>query len=237
MHEADAGAGPRLGVGRSGRGDSAAGTYRTRPHSSLRPAPARRDGCDRGGRRGHGQPGGSAREAPRRASDRAGVLDREARARRAPRRRCHRRLPGGRLKDAILGANGGNQVDAVFEMAGGEMFDAALQRSRPSGAWSLSGSPLAKQNEVATGALMRTSRSVDRLLARASAFPIRPAWRRMIGDLFGAVEMGDLEVVIGDVRPLSDAKAVHEDLAARRTQGKILLDPGRVSSLQCQSSH
>jgi NADPH:quinone reductase-like Zn-dependent oxidoreductase len=48
-----------------------------------------------------------------------------------------------------------------------------------------------------------------------------------IAELFGAVEMGDLEVVIGEVRPLSEAKAVHHDLAARRTQGLILLDPHR----------
>ena len=49
--------------------------------------------------------------------------------------------------------------------------------------------------------------------------------RKGIAELFGAVEMGDLEVVIGGVRPLSEARQVHEDLAARRTQGKILLDP------------
>ena len=49
----------------------------------------------------------------------------------------------------------------------------------------------------------------------------------MIADLFGAVEAGELEVVIGEVYPLSDARRAHEDLAARRTQGKLLLDPPR----------
>ena len=80
-----------------------------------------------------------------------------------------------------------------------------------------------EQNEVATGALMRTSRVRDRLLADAPLH--RPAGvAKAIAELFGAVEMGDLEVVIGGVRPLSEARQVHEDLAARRTQGKILLD-------------
>jgi len=80
------------------------------------------------------------------------------------------------------------------------------------------------QNEVATGALMRKSRAVIGFwLIHLLTDP--PAVAEAIAELFGAVEMGDLEIVIGGVRPLSEAKTVHEDLAARRTQGKILLDP------------
>jgi NADPH2:quinone reductase len=47
----------------------------------------------------------------------------------------------------------------------------------------------------------------------------------MIGDLLGAVASGDLEVIVGDVYPLSEARRAHDDLAARRTTGKLLLDP------------
>ena len=46
-----------------------------------------------------------------------------------------------------------------------------------------------------------------------------------IAELLRAVGAGELEVVIGGVSPLSEARQVHEDLAGRRTQGKILLDP------------
>ena len=47
----------------------------------------------------------------------------------------------------------------------------------------------------------------------------------MIGDLFAAVASGELEVVVGGVYPLSEARRAHEDIAARRTSGKLLLDP------------
>jgi NADPH2:quinone reductase len=44
-------------------------------------------------------------------------------------------------------------------------------------------------------------------------------------DLFERVESGDLRVVEGPVYPLSEARRAHEDLQARRTTGKLLLDP------------
>jgi NADPH2:quinone reductase len=49
----------------------------------------------------------------------------------------------------------------------------------------------------------------------------------MIGELLAAVAGGDLEVTIGGVYPLSEAARAHEDLIARRTSGKLLLDPAR----------
>ena len=47
----------------------------------------------------------------------------------------------------------------------------------------------------------------------------------MIGELFGAVAAGELEVTIGGVYPLSEAARAHQDLIARRSAGKLLLDP------------
>lgn len=130
------------------------------------------------------------------------------------------------LEAAILEANGGNKVDAVLEMTGGEAFDASMRTLAPFGRMVTFGIASGEQNEVATGALMRTSRSVVGFwLMHLFTNPAGIA--EGISELFGAVEMGDLEVVIGGVRPLSEARQVHEDLAARKTQGKILLDPHR----------
>ena len=39
------------------------------------------------------------------------------------------------------------------------------------------------------------------------------------------VQSGDLRVVEGSVYPLSEARRAHEDQQARRTTGKLLLDP------------
>ena len=46
-----------------------------------------------------------------------------------------------------------------------------------------------------------------------------------IGELLGAVAKGELEVVIGGVYPLSKAADAHNDIAERKTTGKLLLDP------------
>jgi NADPH2:quinone reductase len=48
-----------------------------------------------------------------------------------------------------------------------------------------------------------------------------------ITELLAAVAAKELEVVIGDVYPLSEARRAHEDIAARRTHGKLLLDPSK----------
>jgi NADPH:quinone reductase-like Zn-dependent oxidoreductase len=44
-------------------------------------------------------------------------------------------------------------------------------------------------------------------------------------DLFARVAAGELRVVEGAVYPLSEARRAHEDLRARRTVGKLVLDP------------
>jgi NADPH2:quinone reductase len=83
-----------------------------------------------------------------------------------------------------------------------------------------------EQREVSTAALLRGSKSVIgfwlvHLLARQElAVP-------MISELIGAVAAGELEVTIGGVYPLSEAARAHEDLIARRSNGKLLLDPSR----------
>jgi NADPH:quinone reductase len=128
------------------------------------------------------------------------------------------------LKAAILEANDGKQVDAVFEMSGGEAFEASMRTLAPFGRMVTFGIASGDQNEVATGSLMRKSRAVIGFwLVHLFANPA--AVEKGISDLLRAVGAGELEVVIGGVRPLSAARQVHEALAARRTQGKILLDP------------
>jgi NADPH:quinone reductase len=51
--------------------------------------------------------------------------------------------------------------------------------------------------------------------------------RRGIEELLGAAASGELRAVIGGVYPLSEVRRAHEEIAGRRTQGKLLLDPSR----------
>jgi NADPH2:quinone reductase len=128
------------------------------------------------------------------------------------------------LREAIIEANDGKLVDAVFEMTGGQTFEACLRTLAPLGRTVLFGIASREQSEVSTGHLLRNSRAVIGFWLM-HLIPHREEVAAMIGDLVGAVAAGELEVVIGDVYPLSEARRAHEELAGRRTSGKLLLDP------------
>jgi NADPH2:quinone reductase len=130
------------------------------------------------------------------------------------------------LKAAILEANGGEQVDVVLDMTGGETFKATFSCLAPFGRLVTYGLASREPNQVDTRKLMGTSRAVI-------GFWLVNLFRRLdqvhagIQELLGALASGELEVVIGEVYPLSEAARAHEDLKARRTRGKLLLDPSR----------
>lgn len=128
------------------------------------------------------------------------------------------------LGQAILEANGGRQVDAVFQMSGGEAFEQELRILAPFGRMVAFGIASREENTVKTGHLMRNSRSVVGFWL-VHLFRDGEGTSRAIGELLSAVATGELEVVIGGVYPLSQARRAHEELAARRTEGKLLLDP------------
>jgi NADPH2:quinone reductase len=130
------------------------------------------------------------------------------------------------LKQAILEANEGRPVDAVLEMTGGQTFEACLRALAPFGRHVVFGIASREQNEVDTGHLLRHSRAVIGFWLM-HLIPHRDEVAAMIADLLGAVASGELEVIVGEVYPLSEARRAHEDLAARRTAGKLLLDPSR----------
>jgi NADPH2:quinone reductase len=46
-------------------------------------------------------------------------------------------------------------------------------------------------------------------------------------ELFARAAGGELRVVEGEAYALSDVRRAHEDLQARRTSGKLVLDPAR----------
>jgi NADPH2:quinone reductase len=130
------------------------------------------------------------------------------------------------LGEAIRAANDGERVDAVLHMSGGDAFDEEIGVLAPLGRMVVFGIASREQRQVSTAALLRGSKSVIgfwlvHLLMR------RDLLAPMIGELLSALAAGDLEVKIGGVYPLSDAAQAHEDLIARRTTGKLLLDPSR----------
>ena len=132
----------------------------------------------------------------------------------------------GDLQAAILEANGGKPVDVVLEMTGGECFEACLSALAPFGRLVTYGLASREPVEVRNADLMRTSRAVVGFWL-VNLFSRPHEVREGIAELLSAVAAGELEVVVGGVYPLSEARRAHEDIAGRRTHGKLLLDPSQ----------
>src|SRR3954468_23660049 len=128
------------------------------------------------------------------------------------------------LKEAILEANGGEKVDVVLHMSG-TGFEAELHALGMLGRMVCFGNAARHPNQVATNYLLQTSKSVLGFWLVALVARRRDLIQSMTAELLGAVASGDLEVVIGNTYPLSDAGRAHTEMQERRTSGKLLLDP------------
>ena len=130
------------------------------------------------------------------------------------------------LTDALIEANDGQRVDIVLEMAGGSVFNDSLRALAPFGRLVTYGMASREApKRVDPGALMRHSSAVIGFwLAHCFVKP-QEMLAAPLQDLFERVAAGTLRVVEGPVYPLSEARRAHEDLKARRTTGKLVLDP------------
>jgi NADPH2:quinone reductase len=119
----------------------------------------------------------------------------------------------------------GTGAAAVYDGVGRATFDDSLGALRPRGYMVLYGAasgpvpPFELQRLAAGGSLFITRPTL------ASYIATREELLRRAGDLFGWIADGTLTVRIGGRYPLGEAARAHEDLAARRTTGKLLLLP------------
>ncbi len=128
------------------------------------------------------------------------------------------------LGERLVAANEGRPVDVVFEMAGGSAFDECLAVLAPFGRCVAYGIATHEQNELRTGTLMRHSRAVVGFWFM-HLFERPHLISEGLADLFARVARGELRAVVGATYPLAQAAQAQIDLAARRTTGKVLLDP------------
>lgn len=129
------------------------------------------------------------------------------------------------LKAALESANGGRPVDVVLEMTGGPVFDASLAALAPFGRLVTFGmASRIPPTPVVPGRLLSGSAAVI-------GFWLVHCLRRPemlsapMTELLDLVAAGTLRPVVGGRYPLSDVRRAHEDLRARRTTGKLVLDP------------
>jgi NADPH:quinone reductase len=128
------------------------------------------------------------------------------------------------LTAALVEANGGDRVDVVLEMSGGRIFEQSAEALAPFGRIVVYGIASREQNTVATGRLMRKSRTVVGFWL-VHCLGRRDMVEEPLADLFERAARGDLKPFVGATYPLSDVRRAHEDMQGRRTSGKLLLDP------------
>lgn len=128
------------------------------------------------------------------------------------------------LTAAIVDANGGEKVDAVLHMSG-TGFESELKALDALGRIVVFGNASRHPNALKTNYLLQTSKSVIGFWLVPFIVKRREELAAAIGELLGAVAAGEVEVVIGGVYPMSEAARALEDIAQRRSTGKLLLDP------------
>jgi NADPH2:quinone reductase len=130
------------------------------------------------------------------------------------------------LNGALREANGGNKVDVVFEMAGGRIFDECLRALAPFGRLVTYGLASREPNQISNGTLLKKSQAVIGFWLM-HCIGREEMMREPLEDLFGRAARGEVRAVVGGTYGLSDVRKAHEDIASRRTSGKLLLDPSR----------
>ncbi|MBA2281756.1 MAG: NADPH:quinone oxidoreductase family protein [Acidimicrobiia bacterium] len=133
------------------------------------------------------------------------------------------RAAGFDLVEAVRGVTGGRGVDIVFDPVGGDLFDASRRVVAPEGRLLVVGFAAGRVPEAPANHLLVKNYSVvgvhwglyrtfdPGVLATAHA------------GMLDALRRGTVAPLVGAVRPLHEAAAAIDDLAAGRTTGKVVI--------------
>ncbi|HEX5407233.1 MAG TPA: zinc-binding dehydrogenase [Pseudonocardiaceae bacterium] len=131
------------------------------------------------------------------------------------------------LSERLIEANDGHRVNVVLEMVGGSVFMESLRALAPFGRLATFGNASREQTPpVDPNRLMAGSRTV-------AGFWLGHCFRNPelisgpLAELASLVAAGSITPVIGGEYAMSDVRQAHEDMLARRTVGKLVLDPSR----------
>jgi NADPH2:quinone reductase len=130
------------------------------------------------------------------------------------------------LTAALVEANAGNPVDVVLETAGGRVFEQSLQALAPFGRLVAYGNSTREKVRTSNAALLKTSRAIVGFWLY-HCLERRDMTEAPLADLFSRAARGEVHAQLGQTYALGDVRRAHEDLAGRRTSGKLLLDPSR----------
>ena len=131
-----------------------------------------------------------------------------------------------RFRAIVDEATDGAGAHVVYDGVGKDTFDDSLAALRPRGMMVLYGAssgqvpPFDPQRLNSGGSLFLTRPTLVHYIADPAELRLRA------GEVFEWIAKDELEVRIGGTYPLAEAARAQEDLASRRTTGKLLLLPG-----------
>ena len=127
--------------------------------------------------------------------------------------------------EVVRDVTGGSGAHVVYDGVGKTTFETSLRALRRRGLLVLYGAasgpvpPFDLQRLSTVGSLFVTRPTLGDYTATRDELVART------DELFGWIRDGGLDVRVGGTYPLANARQAHEDLAARRTTGKLLLVP------------
>jgi NADPH:quinone reductase len=128
------------------------------------------------------------------------------------------------MNEALREANGGRKVDVVLEMVGGPTFDGSLRALAPFGRLVVFGmASRVPPTPIDPGRLMVGSKMVMGYWLVDCLRDLSMVSGPMT-ELLDLTASGQLRPVVGATYPLADARQAHEDMRARATTGKVVLD-------------
>lgn len=129
---------------------------------------------------------------------------------------------------AIREANNGRRVDVILDMTGGRITDQSVAALAPFGRLAFYGQASRENPKPIqlTNLLAHSATVAGMWLPHALRLPGNPV-SQAIAELFAMVESGQLRVIVGGEYALADAHRAHENLRARTTVGKLVIDPNR----------
>lgn len=129
------------------------------------------------------------------------------------------------LTAALIEANGGRRVNVVLEMTGGRVFTSSLKALAPFGRLVTYGMAAREQTPaVDPGMLLSHSTAVIGFWL-AHCFNVPGMIAGPVTEILQQMRDGEIKAVVGATYPLSAAAQAHQDLRARRSTGKLVLDP------------
>ena len=129
------------------------------------------------------------------------------------------------LNTALREANGGDKLDVVLEMVGGTTFDNSLRALGQFGRLIVFGqASRTPPTPIEPRVLMMGSKTVMGFwLVDCMRDPAM--LREPMAELLDLTATGKLNPIVGASYPLADARRAHEDMRARATTGKVILEP------------